>query len=99
MGAYTPGSAAALAGSASWSIDGGPSTDFVIPATTVSKYNQPYFNVSGLEPGPHRLLVTNKGNASTTPLSFTYFYTKHGKPATTPEGATKANNVPKIVGG
>ena len=97
FGAYTPGSATAVDGLASYILDGDSPIDFKIPATTVSKYNQPYFQITGLKPGPHRLQVTNKGNSSTAPLAFTYVYSKNAHAESTPE--VRPNKVPKIIGG
>jgi hypothetical protein len=97
LGAYTPGSATAVDGLASYIMDGGSPIDFKIPATTVSKYNQPYFQITDLKPGPHQLQVTNKGNSSTAPLAFTYVYSKNARVESTPE--VKPNNLPKIIGG
>ena len=48
-------------------IDGEePRKSFVIPSRSGAWSNQPYFNVTGLKPGPHRLTVINTGSDSTT---------------------------------
>lgn len=67
-----------------YTIDGKePPTTFVIPSRSGNFSNQPYFNISGLDPGPHRLQVTNAGNATSAALAFTYFYLQNS-PANAP---------------
>lgn len=97
IGGYTPGNATLLDGLATYSLDGGPPTVFTIPSTVRTKMNQPYFNITSLGPGPHRLEVVNKGNDSTTPLAFSYIYTKNAPSPTAP--AIKPKHTSKIIGG
>lgn len=67
-----------------YTVDGKePPTSFVIPSRSGDFSNQPYFNISGLNPGPHRLQVTNAGSATSAALAFTYFYLQNS-PANTP---------------
>jgi hypothetical protein len=61
-----------------YTIDGKqPPTYFAIPIHLESRVNQAYINISGLEPGPHRLEVVNSGNAGTAALGFGYIRTKN----------------------
>ena len=58
--------------------------------------NQPFFNVTGLKPGPHRLVVTNIGGGNASPLGVSFIYTKRAKPK---GGKNKGTLIGGIVGG
>ncbi|KAJ2921307.1 hypothetical protein H1R20_g15787, partial [Candolleomyces eurysporus] len=93
-GGYTPGSPGASPGLGQYMIDGKePPTSFVIPSRSESFTSQPYFNVTGLKPGPHRLQVTNVGSAGTAALGLTYIHTRN-LPATTRNPDSR-----KVIGG
>lgn len=77
LGGFTPGNTDVLDGVATYSLDFGPPTEFRIPRSAEMKTNQPYFSITNMAPGPHRLEVVNKGNISTAPLAFRYIYTKN----------------------
>lgn len=97
FGGYTPGDPDALDGMATYTLDDGAPIAFNIPATAVNKVYQPYFSIPSMEPGPHRLEVINKGNDSTTPLAFSYIYTKNAPASAQP--ASQPNRLSKIIGG
>ncbi|KAJ2921306.1 hypothetical protein H1R20_g15786, partial [Candolleomyces eurysporus] len=52
-------------------------TNFDIPLRAGPFFNQPYFSIGGLNPGPHRLQVTNAGNTNTAALGVTHIYLKN----------------------
>lgn len=93
-GGYVPNDPGATDGALAYSIDGQPFGSVVsIPAKRGLQFNQAYFNVTGLDPGPHTLQVVNRGNPSTAPLGLSYIYTKHAPVR------TSSNRTAKIVGG
>ncbi|KAJ3506605.1 hypothetical protein NMY22_g17192 [Coprinellus aureogranulatus] len=100
FGGYTTRDTTAVDGLAVYVLDDLPPIQFAIPSTGVTRSNQPYFSITDMKPGQHRLEITNKGNFSTAPLAFSYFYTKNAKlPASPTPSATKSSNLPKIIGG
>ncbi|TFK31634.1 hypothetical protein BDQ12DRAFT_105831 [Crucibulum laeve] len=74
--AFIPTELSHTASSATYSIDGGPPSTFILnglPAqSTITIYNQIFFTSPDLTPGPHNITVTNRGNGSTTPLAIDY---------------------------
>lgn len=86
----------ASVGKASYAVDGSPPTQFALPGSEgiVNRLNQPYFTVTGLKPGPHRLVVTNLGKPSTAPLGLTLIYLKNA-----PLQQPRPSNRGKIIGG
>jgi hypothetical protein len=82
-------------------IDGEESRkSFEIPSTpNGSLYNQPYFNVTGLKPGPHRLTVINSGSDGTTALGLTHIYMKNGSAEPESSKGTSAKVIGGAVGG
>jgi hypothetical protein len=72
---------------------------FEIPSRSGSWNNQPYFNVTGLKPGPHRLTVINSGNDGTTALGVSYIYMKNGLAEPESSKGTSAKVIGGAVGG
>ncbi|RXW16747.1 hypothetical protein EST38_g9101 [Candolleomyces aberdarensis] len=75
---YTPDNPGAGRGLGQYLVDDQVApTNFDIPLRGGPFFNQPYFHVSGLSPGPHRLQVTNAGNTNTAALGVTHIYLKN----------------------
>ncbi|KDR73720.1 hypothetical protein GALMADRAFT_251531 [Galerina marginata CBS 339.88] len=82
---------------ASYAIDGGAPTSFVLrglPASSATIYNQKFFETPTLTAGHHQLVVTYHGTSQTTPLTLDYLIIQNGTipssntttPGTSPSG-------------
>ncbi|KAF8198139.1 hypothetical protein K438DRAFT_1584541 [Mycena galopus ATCC 62051] len=77
LGGYIPQELPPNATTAKYSIDGGAATTFPLAGlgvNGVSLFNVPLFNVSGLTPGDHSLVVTYLGDSNHTPLVVKDFF-------------------------
>jgi hypothetical protein len=84
---------------ATYSIDGGPSTSFNLnglpPDPNVATvYEQSFFSVSQLSPGPHSLHVYG-GTSQQTPLTLSYMILTN---STLPSPTSSLNSSPSITG-
>ncbi|TFK31633.1 hypothetical protein BDQ12DRAFT_693806, partial [Crucibulum laeve] len=73
--AFIPTELPHTSSSATYSIDGGPPSTFILNGLSpqsITIYNQIFFTTPDLTPGPHNITVTNRGSGSTTPLAIDY---------------------------
>lgn len=81
-------------------MDSSSPSSFVIPGlppNAPTAYNQLYFNLTGLSPGPHQLVVTYHGSSNKAPLAVDYFYIANASSDTTSSSASPASTSSPIT--